>query len=187
MLLSGARVRTHPNKPRIRQVIDLQPFIAPKRKALPFEMRIAIGSDHRGVQIKSKLVANLQSAGHDVCDVGAYADQSVDYPDFAKLVCDRLLKCESDRGILICGTGIGMTITANKFPGIRAANCIDEVMAEMCRRHNDVNVLCLPGDLIGNRPIDDLIRIWLTTEFEGGRHQRRVSKIADIEHNQKSQ
>ena len=149
-------------------------------------MRIAIGSDHRGVHIKAKLVANLQSAGHDVCDVGAHGDQSVDYPDFAQMVCNRLANKESDRGILMCGTGIGMAITANKFPGIRAANCFDEVMAEMCRRHNDVNVLCLPGDLIGNRPIDDLVRIWLTTEFEAGRHARRVSKIADIERNHNS-
>lgn len=149
-------------------------------------MRIAIGSDHRGVHIKAKLVANLLAAGHEVCDVGAHGDQSVDYPDFAKLVCDRLASCESDRGILICGTGIGMAITANKFPGIRAANCFDEVMAEMCRRHNDVNVLCLPGDLIGNRPIDDLVRIWLTTEFEAGRHERRVTKIVDIERSYRS-
>lgn len=144
-------------------------------------MRIAIGSDHRGVHIKAKLVASLQSAGHFVVDVGAHGDQSVDYPDFAKCVCEKLQRHEIDRGILICGTGIGMVITANKFPGVRAANCFDEVTAEISRRHNDVNVLCLPGDLIGNRPIDDLVRIWLTTEFEAGRHERRLTKIAEIE------
>jgi ribose 5-phosphate isomerase B len=146
-------------------------------------MRIAIGSDHRGIHIKAKLVANLELAGHRILDVGAYGDQSVDYPDFAKLVCEKLIASEVDRGILICGTGMGMAITANKFHGVRAANCYDEVMAEMCRRHNDVNVLCLPGDLIGNRPIDDLVRIWLTTEFEAGRHERRIAKIVEIERN----
>lgn len=144
-------------------------------------MRIAIGSDHRGIHIKAKLVANLEAAGHQVLDVGAYGDQSVDYPDYAKLVCEKLITSEVDRGILICGTGMGMTISANKFHGVRAANCYDEVMAEMCRRHNDVNVLCLPGDLIGDRPVGDLVRIWLATEFEGGRHSRRLQKITGIE------
>jgi len=95
----------------------------------------------------------------------------------AKRVADGLV----ERGILICGTGFGMAIVANKFKGVRAAACCDEVMAEMCRRHNDVNVLCLPGDLIGDRPVGDLVRIWLATEFEGGRHSRRLEKIAGIE------
>jgi ribose 5-phosphate isomerase B len=144
-------------------------------------MRIAIGSDHRGVLIKSKLVTNLQSAGHLVLDVGSHGEQSVDYPDFAKSVCEKIQCQEVERGILICGTGIGMVITANKFAGVRAANCFDEVTAEISRRHNDVNVLCLPGDLIGNRPIDDLVRIWLSTEFEAGRHERRLTKISEIE------
>ncbi len=144
-------------------------------------MRIAIGSDHRGVGVKARLVTSLQQTGHCVTDVGAHGDQSVDYPDFAKGVCQKILTGEVDRGILICGTGIGMAIAANKFPGVRAANCFDEVMAEISRRHNDVNVLCLPGDLIGNRPIDDLVRIWLDTEFEAGRHERRIIKIAEIE------
>lgn len=144
-------------------------------------MRIAIGSDHRGVHVKAKLVTALEGMRHLVEDCGTQGEQSVDYPDFAQQVCDRVATAAAERGILICGTGIGMSITANKFPGVRAASCYDEVMAEMCRRHNDVNVLCLPGDLIGNRPVVDLVRVWLETAFEGGRHQRRLEKIAEIE------
>jgi ribose 5-phosphate isomerase B len=144
-------------------------------------MRISIGSDHRGVQIKTKLIANLTASGHEVFDNGTHDEESVDYPDFAARVCQQVANSESERGILICGTGIGMAITANKFRGVRAANCCDEVMAELSRRHNNVNVLCLPGDLIGDRPIGDLVEIWLKTEFEAGRHQRRLEKIARIE------
>lgn len=144
-------------------------------------MRIAIGSDHRGVHVKAKLVTALESLKHVVDDCGTQGEQSVDYPDFAQEVCSRVSAAAAERGILICGTGIGMAITANKFPGVRAASCYDEVMAEMCRRHNDVNVLCLPGDLIGNRPVVDLVKVWLETAFEGGRHQRRLEKIAEIE------
>ena len=144
-------------------------------------MRISIGSDHRGINIKSKLVAALKDGGHQVDDVGTFDEQVVDYPDFAREVCEAVTQKRADRGILICGTGIGMAIAANKYAGVRAANCYDEVMAEMCRRHNNVNVLCLPGDLIGDRPIDDLVRIWLATDFDAGRHLRRIEKIEDIE------
>ena len=144
-------------------------------------MRISIGCDHRGVNIKSKLVASLQSQGHEVVDLGTHGDGTVDYPDFAEGVCRQVASGDVERGILICGTGIGMAIAANKVRGVRAANCYDEVMAEMCRRHNNVNVLCLPGDLIGERPIDDLVNIWLNTEFEAGRHERRLEKISKFE------
>jgi len=144
-------------------------------------MRIAIGSDHRGVHIKAKLVQLLNAAGHLVDDKGTHSDQSVDYPDFAAAVSRAVAGGDAERGILICGTGIGMAIAANKFAGVRAATCYDEVMAEICRRHNDVNVLCLPGDLFGDRPIADLVRIWLQTEFENGRHQRRIEKIQQLE------
>ncbi|MCA9127463.1 MAG: ribose 5-phosphate isomerase B [Planctomycetales bacterium] len=147
-------------------------------------MRISIGSDHRGIQIKSKLISCLQANGHQVFDVGTQGDSSVDYPNFATLVCGDICAGRCDRGILICGTGIGMAIAANKFAGVRAANCCDEVMAEMCRRHNNVNVLCLPGDLIGDRPVDDLVLTWLAAEFEGGRHQRRIEQIEAIERSQ---
>ena len=144
-------------------------------------MHIAIGSDHRGVHVKSKLIVALENMKHRVDDCGTQGEESVDYPDFAREVCQRVAMHNAERGILICGTGIGMAITANKFCGVRAASCYDEVMAEMCRRHNDVNVLCLPGDLIGNRPVVDLVRVWLDTAFEGGRHERRLQKIAEIE------
>jgi ribose 5-phosphate isomerase B len=144
-------------------------------------MRISIGSDHRGVHIKSRLVSSLTSAGHEVEDLGTDCEKSVDYPDFASAVCRRVAAGDVERGILICGTGIGMAIAANKFKGVRAANCYDQVMAELCRRHNNVNVLCLPGDLIGDRPVDELVNIWLTTEFDAGRHERRLEKIVRIE------
>lgn len=144
-------------------------------------MRITIGSDHRGLRVKKKCISCLAELGHEVIDVGTNEDSSVDYPDFAKVVCEQVASGESQRGILICGTGIGMVITANKFKGVRAANCSDEVTAEISRRHNDVNVLCLPGDFLGERPVDDLINVWLNTEFEGGRHQRRIEKISKLE------
>ena len=144
-------------------------------------MRIAIGSDHRGYQIKGKLVTLLRADGHTVEDFGTHNDQPVDYPDYAVTVAKKIADGSAERGILICGNGFGMAIAANKFKGVRAASCSDEVMAEMCRRHNDVNILCLPGDLIGDRPVGDLVRIWLATEFEGGRHTRRVEKIQALD------
>lgn len=144
-------------------------------------MRISLGSDHRGVQIKARLIQSLQANSYEVMDEGTSGDSSVDYPDFAEAVARRVSSGQADRGILICGTGIGMAITANKFVGVRAAPCYDEVMVEMSRRHNDVNVLCLPGDLIGERSIDDLVIRWLQTDFDGGRHADRLAKIAKIE------
>lgn len=144
-------------------------------------MRISLGSDHRGVQIKTRLIQSLKDHSFEIFDEGTFGDSSVDYPDFAELVARRVSEGEADRGILICGTGIGMAIAANKFSGVRAAPCYDEVMVEMSRRHNDVNVLCLPGDLIGERSIDDLVLRWLQTEFDGGRHANRLEKIGRIE------
>jgi ribose 5-phosphate isomerase B len=144
-------------------------------------LKVAIGSDHRGVHIKGRLLQSLTAAGYAVLDVGTDSEQAVDYPDYAREVARKVGSGEVDRGILICGTGIGMSITANKFYGVRAASCYDEVMVEMSRRHNDVNVLCLPGDMIGDRPVDELVLMWLQTEFDGGRHVNRVRKIAMIE------
>lgn len=144
-------------------------------------LRISIASDHRGYRIKARLIQALSTAGFEVCDEGTHSDQSVDYPDYARCVATKVSRGEADRGILICGTGIGMAITANKFVGVRAAPCYDEVMVEMSRRHNDVNILCLPGDMIGDRSIDELVIMWLQTEFDGGRHASRVRKIDAIE------
>jgi ribose 5-phosphate isomerase B len=144
-------------------------------------MRIAVGSDHRGVRLKSRIDKTLAEYGFVVMDVGPSDDARVDYTDYAEVVSLKVANGEADRGILICGTGIGMAITANKFPGVRAATAHDELTAEMCRRHNDVNVLCLSGDMLGERPIDKMLDIWLKTQFEGGRHARRVEKIRAIE------
>jgi ribose 5-phosphate isomerase B len=144
-------------------------------------LKISIGSDHRGVHIKGRLIQALSAAGFSVSDEGTDSEQTVDYPDYAQQVAKKVSNGDADRGILICGTGIGMSITANKFLGVRAASCYDEVMVEMSRRHNNVNVLCLPGDMIGDRPVDELVLMWLQTEFDGGRHADRLKKIADIE------
>jgi len=145
-------------------------------------MRIAVGSDHRGVTIRAKIVELLGKLGQEVVDVGTHEPGSVDYPDVAAMVARKVSAGEVDRGILICGTGLGMCIAANKFPGVRAAPCHDDLTAEMSRRHNDLNVLCLSGDILGERLVDRLVEIWLKTEFEGGRHARRVQKISDMEH-----
>jgi ribose 5-phosphate isomerase B len=144
-------------------------------------MRIAIGSDHRGFEAKRRLVNVLHELGHTVADLGTTEADSVDYPDYACAVARQVSQGKADRGILICGTSIGMCITANKVRGVRAASCQDLITAEMSRRHNDANVLCLSADLLGEELMAQMMRIWLETPFEGGRHARRVEKIAQIE------
>ena len=144
-------------------------------------MRISIGSDHRGVQMKARLLPILEQLGHEVTDEGAHNTDSVDYPDIAAAVAGRVAEGTVDRGILICGSGIGVSIAANKFPNVRAANCHDEFEAEMSRRHNDANVLCLSSHQLAERNVDNLVSLWLSTEFEGGRHARRVEKIRELE------
>ncbi len=140
-------------------------------------MRIAIASDHRGVKIKNRLLTSLVTKGFEVNDLGTDSESAVDYPDYAQAVAQQVSNRDADRGILICGTGIGMSIAANKFSGVRAAAVYEEVMVEISRRHNDVNVLCLPADMIGERSIDDLVVMWLNTSFDGGRHEARIKKI----------
>ncbi len=144
-------------------------------------MIIAIGSDHRGYESKTRIVSILNQLGHEVHDVGPHSRDSVDYPDFAFEVARAVSEGRADRGILICATGIGMCIAANKVHNVRAAPCHDCITAEMCRRHNDANVLCLSADLLGEELIDRMVRIWLETPFEGGRHARRVEKITRFE------
>ncbi len=144
-------------------------------------MKIAIGSDHRGFEVKRRVIAVLQNLGHEVLDMGTQGRESVDYPDFAFQVATAVGEGRADRGILICGTGIGMCIAANKVRNVRAAPCHDSITAEMSRRHNDANVLCLSADLLGEELIDRMVRIWLETEFESGRHARRVEKITRFE------
>lgn len=145
-------------------------------------MRIAIGSDHRGYAVKCKLIELLNRLGQEVIDAGPASNESVDYPDIAAVVGSQVSSGAVERGILICGTGIGMCIAANKYPGVRAAPCHDDLTAEMSRRHNDLNVLCLSADMLGEKLIDRMVEIWLKTEFEGGRHARRVDKIGEMEH-----
>lgn len=144
-------------------------------------MRISVGSDHRGVDVKGKLDELLKRLGHEVDDVGTFSCESTDYPDIAAQVAEKVGCGQADRGILICGTGIGMAIAANKIRGVRAAPCYDELTAELSRRHNDLNVLCLSADMLGERNFDRLIETWLNTEFEGGRHERRVKKVSELE------
>src|SRR5262249_42444956 len=144
-------------------------------------MRIAIGSDHRGYEIKRRISSLLGRLGHEIVDFGPSSSESVDYPDFAFQVAKAVSEKRVERGVLIGGTGIGMCIAANKVQGVRAAPCHDSITAEMSRRHNDANVLCLSADLLGGELVDRMVRIWLETEFEGGRHARRVDKITRFE------
>jgi ribose 5-phosphate isomerase B len=144
-------------------------------------MKIAIGSDHRGYDAKRHLVGLLQQIGHEVIDVGPNGRDSVDYPDYAFEVARTVSEGRAERGILICGTGIGMCIAANKVHGVRAAPCHDTITAEMSRRHNDANILCLSADLLSQELMERMVRIWLETAFEGGRHARRVDKIVRFE------
>jgi len=123
----------------------------------------------------------LEGLGHEVEDVGTFSEQAVDYPDIAKLVAEKVGGGEAQRGILVCGTGLGMCIAANKFPGVRAAPCHDDLTAETSRRQNDTNVLCLSSDLLGKRLIDRMVELWLSTPFEGGRHAQRIQKIHNLE------
>ncbi|MFM7035094.1 MAG: ribose 5-phosphate isomerase B [Planctomycetia bacterium] len=144
-------------------------------------MRIAIGSDHRGLASRLRVIALLERMGHEVIDCGSHTEEAVDYPDIAADVASRVSEGTIDRGILLCCTGVGMAIAANKVPGVRAATCHDEVTAEMSRRHNDLNVLCLSAEMIGPEVQEKIIRTWLETPFEGGRHARRVDKITALE------
>ncbi len=144
-------------------------------------MKIALGADHAGFPLKERIKEYLEEKGYQVIDMGTYSRESVHYPNFAEKVARAIQRGEADRGILICGTGIGMSITANKFKGIRAALCTNEYMARMSRRHNDANVLCLGERVLGVELALSIVETWLKEEFEGGRHEVRVKLISDIE------
>ena len=144
-------------------------------------MKIAMGADHRGVKAVASLDAHLQSTGHETTVLGDCSGESCDYPESAYLVGRAVAQGEVDRGILICSNGIGVTIAANKVPGVRAALVYDQVNAERSRRHNDANVLCLGGEMTLPDELARIVDTWLATPFEGGRHQRRVDKILAIE------
>jgi ribose 5-phosphate isomerase B len=144
-------------------------------------MKVVLGNDHRGVSAKQRVAAVLTALGHEVADLGASSSAGVDYPDYALPVAEAVAAGQAERGILICATGHGMCIAANKVRGIRAANCRDLVDAEMSRLHNDANVMCLSADLLGEEAIERMVKTWLDTKFEGGRHARRLGKIAQYE------
>jgi len=142
--------------------------------------KVAIGSDHRGFQLKQTLKEALDRMGMTVEDVGTFSEDSADYPEFAAKVARKVVSRECTRGILVCGSGIGMSITANKFSGVRAALCHDLNTARMSRLHNDANVLVL-GESTGPELAQQMLKLWCETPFEGGRHQRRIDLIRTIE------
>ncbi len=144
-------------------------------------MKIAIGSDHRGYLLKEQIEQTLTDGGHEIRDVGAHSEKSVDYPDLARVVSDLVGQGEYERGILVCGSGIGMSIAANKRRGVRAALCTSLALAELSRRHNDSNVLCLGSQNQSAVDALQMVDVWLKTEFEGGRHSARLEKIRKME------
>lgn len=144
-------------------------------------MKIAIGCDHAATDLKDKVTAFVSDKGHTVDDLGTNSTDSVDYPDLGSAVASSVSGGKADRGILICGTGIGMSIVANKFHGIKATLCYDLLTARMSRLHNDSNILVLGSRTTGEELALSIVKIWLDTEFEGGRHQKRLNKIAEME------
>ncbi|MEN2985542.1 MAG: ribose 5-phosphate isomerase B [Thermodesulfovibrionaceae bacterium] len=144
-------------------------------------MKIAIGSDHAGYELKEIISKILKDSGHDVVDMGCDSCLSVDYPDYAVAVATAVSEGKVERGILICGTGVGMSIVANKFKGVRAALCNDLYTARMSRLHNDANVLTIGGRVVGKDLAKEIVNIWINTPFEGGRHLQRIEKINFIE------
>ena len=144
-------------------------------------MKIAIGNDHAAWEMKAELVDLMKKLDIEVIDMGTSGPESVDYPDFGSKVCDAVVSGKADRGILLCGTGIGMSIVANKYKGIRAALCGDCFSARMSRLHNDSNVLVMGARVIGASLADEITKVWLKTEFEGGRHMIRLDKIKGLE------
>ena len=142
---------------------------------------IAIGCDHGGFELKSIINKFLEDNGYEYVDCGTYNEDSVDYPDIAKLVCKKVQTGECEKGILVCGTGIGMNMCANKHKGIRAAQCHDTFSAKMTRIHNNANVLTMGGRVVGSELAKDIVKEFLTNEFEGGRHENRVNKMMAVE------
>jgi len=143
-------------------------------------MKFYVATDHAGIDLKDLTVEILRAKGHEVIDIGPFSKERVDYPDFAVQVCKSVLKDEGSHGILICGSGIGMSISANRFHGIRAALCHDAYTAMMARAHNDANVLCYGERVVGAGVAESIVDAWIAGSFEGGRHAGRVDKIEAI-------
>ena len=148
------------------------------------DMKLSIAADHRGYQAKERMKALLAELGHEAEDFGTDSTAPYDYPDCAYPAAKAVVEGKAERGIFFCGTGIGMSLAANKVRGIRAALCHDEVTVDMARRHNDANILCLPADQLGEKQMAQIIRIFLDTPFDGGRHLRRIQKLSRIEEEQ---
>ena len=144
-------------------------------------MKVAVGSDHAGLPAKQRVLVLLEELGHETHDVGTHSEASCDYPDFAAEVARRVVDKEADLGVLCCGTGLGMAIAANKVPGIRAATCHNDFTAEMARRHNNANILCVGARVLDDRTLEQVVRRFFGTRFDGGRHNRRIRKIASLE------
>lgn len=140
-------------------------------------MKIALASDHGGFELKEKVKSYLQTNGHEVIDLGCNSDDSTDYPEYGKACGEMVMRGDAERGIVICGTGIGISIAANKVKGIRCALCTSLLMAEMSRRHNDANMIALGGRILEHDFALNIVEVWLNTDFEGGRHQRRVDLL----------
>ena len=143
-------------------------------------MKIVVGCDHAAYELKEAIKAKLIGEGHEVIDVGCDSTESVDYPKYGHAVGRTVASGEAERGIAVCGSGIGISIACNKVPGIRAALCTSVEMAEMCRRHNNANVVCMGARMISQELAFDIIDTWMTTEFEAGKHLRRINEIEDI-------
>ncbi len=141
-------------------------------------MKIVIGADHGGFHLKEFVRTLVQDLGHEVEDVGCYSTDSVNYPDLASLVCEKVSGGSVDRGILICGTGLGMSMAANRYALVRAALCHDHYTARMSREHNNANVLCMGERVVGSGVAEDMVRTWLAVEFSGGRHQSRIAQFS---------
>ncbi len=144
-------------------------------------MKIALGADHGGFRLKNQIRETLAELGHEVTDFGCDDASSVDYPDYAEKVARGVSEGTFDRGVLICGTGIGMSISANKFPNVRAAVCHNIFTARLSREHNDANILTMGERVIGSGLAEEMVKVWVKTDFEGGRHARRVDKICGFE------
>lgn len=143
-------------------------------------MKIALAADHAGFELKEILIKELQGKGHDVTDYGTYTSDSIDYADFAYVAAKSIAEHNYNFGILICGSGVGVSITANKVDGIRAANCFNNEMAGLARQHNDANILCLGARFVTTEDAKEMVETFIHTDFEGGRHQKRVEKIHDL-------
>jgi ribose 5-phosphate isomerase B len=148
--------------------------------------KIAIASDHGGFDLKESVIAHLLNDGWEIDDLGPSNEDSVDYPDYGVKLAEAIANKKVERGIVICGTGVGMSIVVNRFPGIRGTLCSDVYTAKMCREHNDSNILVMGGRVIGKGLASEIVDTWLNTAFEGGRHQRRLDKINEIDANLKS-